>query len=369
MRRASLSHARTKGRAVGLALLLALAGCDPFHTGFDDVERAQSYRARTLTPATDSPAALLVMTYNIKFAGGRIDFFFDCFGDRVLMSKAEVTSHLSGLADKVIQVNPDVLILQEVDVNSKRSAHIDQLQWLLDHTDLNYGVYASQWKADFVPSDGIGAVDSGNAILSKYPLTDAERIALPLRSDQSGLERYFYLKRNVLTARLELATPELITIVATHSEAYAKDGTKQAHVEQFAAELDRHSAQGHWVIGAGDLNTLPPGSEKQFDFADSVCTDEDFVADDYRDESDLLLPLYDKYRPAIPLTEYHQDNTRHFTHTTDKNGFWNRKLDYIFSNLEVIENSGLTHQDTESGGSPTMPLSDHAPVSVELELP
>ena len=27
------------------------------------------------------------MNYNVKFGGGRIDFFFDCFGDRVLMSK------------------------------------------------------------------------------------------------------------------------------------------------------------------------------------------------------------------------------------------------------------------------------------------
>jgi endonuclease/exonuclease/phosphatase family metal-dependent hydrolase len=233
---------------------------------------------------------------------------------------------------------------------------------------LNYGVYASQWKGDFVPSDGIGAVDSGNAILSKYPLSDAERIALPLRSDQSGLDRYFYLKRNVLTVRLGLATREPLYIIATHSEAYAKDGTKKAHVEHFAAELDRRSEQNLWVIGAGDLNTLPPGSEKRFDFPDSVCTNEDFVADDYRQESELLAPLYDKYHPAIPLAKYQQDNAPYFTHTTDKNGFWNRKLDYIFSNLPTVGNSGVTHQDTESGGFATMPLSDHAPVSVELEL-
>ena len=354
---------------VGLAVALALASCDPFHTGFDDVEAAQSYRARALTPADDSPTALLVMTYNIKFGGGRIDFFFDCFGDRVLMSKAEVMTHLRGLAEKIDQVNPDVLVVQEVDVNSKRSAYVDQMQWLLDHTALNYGVYASQWKADFVPSDGIGAVDSGNGILSKYPLVDAERVALPLRSDQSGLERYFYLKRNVLTARLELADRDPIYMIATHSEAYAKDGTKQAHVDRFKAEMDRRSDRGHWVVGAGDLNTLPPGSEKQFDFPDSVCTDDEFVADDYRRESELLVPLYDTYLPAIPLAEYRRDNTRHFTHTTDKNGFWNRKLDYIFSNLKVVEGSGLTHQDSESGDLPSMPLSDHAPVSVELELP
>ncbi|HET9931387.1 MAG TPA: hypothetical protein VFQ35_11890, partial [Polyangiaceae bacterium] len=68
----------------GLAL-----GCDPFHTQFDDVERAVEYRASKLKPARPG-LSLRVMNYNVKFGGARIDFFFDCFGDRVLMSKSEV---------------------------------------------------------------------------------------------------------------------------------------------------------------------------------------------------------------------------------------------------------------------------------------
>ncbi|HYJ08392.1 MAG TPA: endonuclease/exonuclease/phosphatase family protein, partial [Polyangiaceae bacterium] len=165
------------------ALVLALLGslpcaCDPFHTGFDDLEGAVGYRSRREKPVPDASAPLRVMNYNIKFGGGRIDFFFDCFGDRVLMSKVEVLDNLSRLAEKINQYDPDVLILQEVDVNSKRDAYVDQMQWLLDHTALRYGAYASQWKADYIPSDGLGAMDSGNGILSKYPLSGAERIAL-----------------------------------------------------------------------------------------------------------------------------------------------------------------------------------------------
>jgi endonuclease/exonuclease/phosphatase family metal-dependent hydrolase len=242
------------------------------------------------------------------------------------------------------------------------------MQWLLDHTRLDYGVYASQWKADFVPSDGLGAVDSGNGILSKYPLAEAERIALSLRSDQSGLERYFYLKRNVVRAKLVLPERDPVYVVATHAEAYAEDGTKRQHIERFRAELDRLDDEGHVVIGAGDLNTLPPGSGQQFDFSDSACTEE-YVADDYREESDWLAELYARYEPEVPLADYHADNARYFTHTTDKSGFWNRKLDYVFTNASVVEGSGLVHQDEASGGMETMPLSDHAPVSVEIELP
>src|SRR5262249_22753053 len=150
-------------------------------------------------------------------------------------SRDEVEHNMAGLAKKIRQVDPDVLFIEEVDINSKRSAFVNELQYLLDHTRLNYAVYGSQWRADFVPSDGLGAVDSGNAILAKFPLHDARRLALPLRSDLSAIERYFYLRRNLLVARLddaalkEFAPGEHLWLLGTHAEAYAKDGTKKHH--------------------------------------------------------------------------------------------------------------------------------------------
>jgi endonuclease/exonuclease/phosphatase family metal-dependent hydrolase len=71
----------------------------------------------------------------------------------------------------------------------------------------------------------------------------------------------------------------------------------------------------------------------------------------------------------VPLDVYQADNASYFSHTVDGRGFWNRKLDYIFTNASIVEGSGLVHQDTAHGGMETMPLSDHAPVSAEIELP
>jgi endonuclease/exonuclease/phosphatase family metal-dependent hydrolase len=353
---------------VSLAGSLLLA-CDPFHTGFDELQGASYYGSRTDKPAPDPEAPLRVMNYNVKFGGGRIDFFFDCFGDRVLMTEREVLDNLGRLAEKINQYDPDVLVVQEVDVNSKRDAYVDQMQWLLDHTQLRYGVYASQWKADYVPSDGLGAIDSGNGILSKYPLSEAVRIALELRSEQSSIERYFYLKRNVLSARIEVPGKAATYVVAVHADAYSKDGTKRQHIDRFKAALDELARGGNTVIGVGDLNTLPPGTGQQFAFPDSVCDDQEFVADDYRPEADWLEPLYADYTPEVPLDVYQADNASYFSHTVDKAGFWNRKLDYVFTNATVVPGSGLVHQDEAHGGMETMPLSDHAPVTVELELP
>lgn len=350
-------------------MTVTLAGCsDPFHTTFADVEPAVPYASRSNeTASAPAPSSLRLMNYNLKFAGGRIDFFFDCHGDRVLMSRAEVIRNLQGLAAKINQVDPDVLFVQEVDVNSKRAAFVDQLSWLLEHTALRFAYYASQWKADFIPSDGLGAVDSGNAILSKYPLANGRRVALALRRDQGSLERYFYLRRNLLVVDLVIPDREPIALVGVHTEAYAKDGTKRLHIERFKRELDLLGARG-LVVGAGDLNTLPPGSEHVSGFDDSACT-EDYEADDYSLEGEWLASLYEGYQPETALSEYQADNARYFTHTTRADAFWNRKLDYLFTNGSFMAGSAVTHQDESSGGWATMPLSDHAPVSVTLELP
>lgn len=347
-------------------ILMSLNACDFFNTEFDETEKALSYKAKqTITPS-DPTNSLKIMTWNIKFAGARIDFFFDCYDNRVLMSKSEVISNLKKLAEKIKQVDPDILFLNEVDINSKRSAYVDQMQWLLDNTDLNYGSYASQWKADYIPSDGVGRVNSGNAILSKFKLEDSKRIALPLIAEQDDLTQYFYLRRNILKTKAIVANKNYY-LFATHTSAYSEDGTKKKQIDQLKSELDNLNLSGEIFIAGGDLNALPPGSSKTSGFPDSKC-DEEYDADDYSEETDWLVPLYDDYKSAIPLLEYQANQAEHFTHTTDKNGFWARKLDYLFTNGNFVLNSGKTHQDINSGGLEMMSRSDHAAIVVELSV-
>ena len=46
----------------GMALLLS---CDPFHTGFEDREPAERYRAVEVISAPDNPPTLKVLTWNV----------------------------------------------------------------------------------------------------------------------------------------------------------------------------------------------------------------------------------------------------------------------------------------------------------------
>ncbi len=331
--------------------------CDPFSTKIGhEVTLYQSAEIKEY----NFPDTLKVMTWNIKFGGGRIDFFFDCHGDRVIMEKSEVLSHMDALAEKIREVSPDILLIQEADVNAKRSAFVDQVQYLLDNTDFNYAAYASQWKASTIPSDGIGKMDSGNAILTKLKFTNAKRIALPLIQSQNFIIRYFYLKRNILDVQFEHQNKTL-HILNTHASAFAKDDTKKKQLDIIKAYADAISLKGDQLILGGDFNSLPPYTKQTSKFDDSACTDEEFEADDYSDETQWMIPFYENYQAAIALDEYQNNNKDHFTHTTDKHGFWNRKLDFLFTNGKFVKGSGATLQQW-------MQVSDHAPIIANYEL-
>ncbi len=351
-------------RFIFALLLASLSACDLFHTRLTQKDVAWFTSNKTTPPVSKPTDTLKLMTWNIKFGGGRIDFFFDCHGDRVLMDSAEVLHNLKGVAEIINRLAPDILFLQEVDINSKRSAYINQVQWLLDHTHLNHAVYAPQWRAGYIPSHGLGQMNSGNAILSIAPLNNARRIALPLISEQNFVVRYFYLRRNLLHAQTTL-NGETIDLLNTHLSAYAKDGTKKKQINLIVGYLDSLSQRGQTFVLGGDFNALPPGTKKTARFPDSACTGGDFEADDYSAETDWMTDLYDRFYAAVPLENYRHNNAPYFTHTTDKEGFWNRKLDYIFSNRPFVAGSDITWQSRQNGGYDTMELSDHCPVGVK----
>lgn len=363
---------RGSNRRRGILLLPMFAvltfSCEPLVTTFEEIEEAEYYQARSMDIPT-LPDTLHVMTWNIKYGGGDIDFWWACYGDRVLMTEDEVLQNLAGLATCINRVNPDILLLQEVAVNHKQAAYVNQMQYLLDHTQMNYGVYAPMWRVRYVPRDGLGRTDLGPAILSRWPLDQAQRIALALRDDQDPLTRYFYIRRCMVKVRLDHPDLDNFFLLTVHAAAWSRDDTKRLHVDRFVAELDAMVNAGSWFVAGGDLNTIPPRSHKWNDFPDAKCGGE-FEGSDYSNEQDYLLSLYgsNNYSAAIPPEEYQQasDQSGYFTYgeKPDSLGF-TRKLDYLFTNLAWVPDSWYTHQEIASNGAA---LSDHAPVSAKITL-
>ncbi len=362
-----------KGIAL-FTILFFFTGCEPWVDIFEDdiseeVIMFESFEINeTVVPNFDS---LKVVTWNIRNGLARFPWVFESCGDSVISDRASIERNLIKIAEKLDDMNADIVLLQEIDFLSKRSAYINQVQFLLDNTNLNFGAYASMYKIDFAPSDGLGMVDGGNAVLSKYKLEDAQRIPLALRTDQGSLEQYFYLRRNILKVKI----PELsqngkdFYAVNIHATAFATDDTKQKHIDKYIEILNEINSSGDLFVSGGDLNSVPPGSE--IDFCEADRCEGEICDGDYKNNSayhgtyfghfegepDLLVPFYNSYNAAIDLSEANLPT--HFTHAPstsfEKDSVkFDRKLDYLFTNSDW--HNGQTHQESWL-------LSDHTAVS------
>ncbi len=359
---------------INFIVLLFLLSCEPWVETFEDSSDLEAVMFEALE-INDSLAydggSVRVLTWNIRLGLARFPWSFESCGDSVIKEKTLVEKSLMAISEKLNSIDPDVVLLQEVDFLSKRSGYINQIQFLLDNTNLNYGAYASMYKTQFAPSDGLGMVDGGNAILSKYKLESAERIPLALRTDQSSIEQYFYLRRNIIKAKI----PDLVQngkdfyAVNIHATAFATDNTKQKHIDKYIEVLDEINNNGDLFVAGGDLNSVPPGSE--IDFCEADKCEGDVCDGDYKNneaywgtyfghfegEPDLMVPLYNSYDAAINLEDANLPN--HFTHAPstsfEKDSVkYDRKLDYLFTNGSW--SSSVTHQGAWE-------LSDHIAVS------
>ncbi|MEY3015446.1 MAG: hypothetical protein RIT45_4181 [Pseudomonadota bacterium] len=386
---------------VGVLILLlgwSAVGCEPLWDPQDwEREPVSRFKASNYEAPGDpgQPSQLRAMAWNIKYGAARIPFWFDCWGDRIAMDRAEVIANLEAIAEVIDEMQVDVLLLEEIEVNSRRSGYVDMVQWLLDHTRLNEGAYFETWDAAYVPSEGLGRMNLGNAILSRYPIAMAERIRQVDRTDLDPVTEAFYIKRAIGRVEVQLGARRAAVLVV-HTEAYDNDGTKQKQIAQIHEVA---TAETIPVLLGGDFNELPPSAVRKSGFPDeretAVCS-ADFAQPPYTPE--VMQPFYDDMKPWIPLTRYGADEAaqaRYFTHSVlgpdevnehGEPGDWNRTLDYLFidngsnwveGSTDVLQRAGQKVGEAPANGTDDrhtlvanpLTLSDHAPVFGVWEVP
>jgi endonuclease/exonuclease/phosphatase family metal-dependent hydrolase len=355
--------------------LVLIIGCEPVVEKFETGEHVKTYKSKEQSELPKYERRIKFMTFNIRFGVGRMGWFGDSCGDYVIVEESVVVDNLNKIAEFVEQEQPDVVFLQEVDIESKRTAYVDQVKYLLNKTYFNHAVYASMWEAQYVPSDGLGRINVGNAILSRWELTDAERIALPLRGDQDDLTEYFYMRRNMIKAKLLIPEESIdFHVFNVHMSAFSTDDTKARQMEMIVSELELMNT-GYWVLG-GDFNLIPPTATK-IDYCHvDACEDSEYHKGDEDDQEyhlegsyfgndiDLMYQMYNRYYPAVILDEYSKREDDYFSHSTSyTGGFWDRKIDYLFTKKNGILVNSVTHQQEAYNDE----LSDHVPVSAIWE--
>ena len=161
-----------------LLIIIFNLSCEPFAKSYPSTSNPKMYEASEYVTPVSNSDQVKVVTWNIRFGAGRLPWIIDSCGEKALADYDSVEIIMQKIADSLNAMEADIVLLQEVDIESKRSGFMDQVQFLLDNTNLNYGAYASVMEVDFVFSDGLGRINTGNAILSKFKLTEAQRIKL-----------------------------------------------------------------------------------------------------------------------------------------------------------------------------------------------
>jgi endonuclease/exonuclease/phosphatase family metal-dependent hydrolase len=170
--------------------------------------------------AKPAPKRLRVLSYNIHHGEG-----------------TDGTLDLARIARVIKAAKPDLVALQEVDRNTKRTGGVDQMKELARLTGLH---------AEFAKAIPLQGGEYGQAILSRFPLQGVKAHPLPGKKGQEV--------RIVIEARVEPGdgVPDL-TFLGTHfqhDDAKTREGQAAKVNELFG------KAAGP-VILAGDLNAAP----------------------------------------------------------------------------------------------------------------
>lgn len=213
-------------------------------------------------------ASLKLMTWNVGYGalGNNADFFMDGGKSVNTADETRVKENLTGIADEIKTVDPDVLFLQEVDLNSSRSHDINEqetIQNMLADSNasrLNNSTFAYNFKVAFIPYPlpPIGKVNSGIVTYSSYSIEESTRYQLPCPF--SWPVRLANLKRCVMVDRIPImnddgsASGKYLVLANLHLEAYDDGEGKKAQTEMLREILQKEADEGNYVIAGGDFN-------------------------------------------------------------------------------------------------------------------
>ena len=162
------------------------------------------------------------MTYNVR----------RCTGIDGRVSPERVAAVIAAAA-------PDVVALQEVDVNRKRTNHVDQPRRLAELTGM---------KAVFFPRLTDGAEQYGIAVLSKHPMDVVKSDGLPTQYNPPKKE-----KAGAIWVRIQFEGKPL-HFIATHFDHHRKE--RLTHIRSLVGSswVKDPRCDGPLVL-CGDLNT------------------------------------------------------------------------------------------------------------------
>ena len=281
---------------------------------------------------------LAVMTYNMGYLSGMTN------NQPVNPPKSLFEENLGSLQELISTHPAHIIGFQEIDYHSARSFEVDQLAAL--SSGYAEGVRSVNWDKRYVPFPywppkvHFGSMQSGQAILSKFPVQSSSHLVLSKPQSAPFYYNAFYLDRLVQLVELKVGSQEVV-VLNVHLEAFDQE-TREAQAETLLELVDSLVDQKPLIL-LGDFNARPP-------FATEQVTNESTMR---------LFYEHPDLQPAITKGDYLDGEGDFFTFDTDTPY---EKLDYIFYNHLFIEpvSARVLHQAGQ--------ISDHLPVYFTFTL-
>ena len=206
--------------------------------------------------------SVTVLSWNVGYGGlGKdSDFFMDGGKDSKSADRETVGRYLEGIHRTIVDQDPDLVLLQEVDTDSSRTYGIDERGLLAQ--GMSSQTFAFNYSCPFVPipMPPIGKVHSGLFTMTNgVEIERAERISLPCPF--TWPTRIANLKRCLLVSYLPVVgSDHQLVLVNLHLEAYDDGEGKVAQTNQLREFITAEYEKGNYVIAGGDFNQIFPGS-------------------------------------------------------------------------------------------------------------
>ncbi len=312
---------------------------------------------------TIGDSSLTFITWNVGYGGlgAESEFFYDnggfftSKGKMVTAPKPNVEKNIKG-ANQFLKENNDTdfILLQEVDVNSKRSYYINQHNEYIQSLEGYAASFAPNFDVKRIPIpvlepwNVIGKTYSGLGTYSKYQAKAIKRFQLP--GAYGWPDRIFHLDRCAAVHRYPYKDGKEVVVVNAHNSAYDQGGVlKKQQMDYLKKFFLAEYNKGNYVIVGGDWNQCPPN------FPYDTFSKEN--ADDYSQiniKEDFLPGWKWGYDPKIPTN-------RKLTNPYKEGETFITLIDFflVSPNVEIKDVKGID-QDFQ--------FSDHQPVKMTINL-
>jgi endonuclease/exonuclease/phosphatase family metal-dependent hydrolase len=250
---------------LGLVILFALFVLYGTLSDYRPDEETLLYEQADAAVLTDSIFDIMIWNIGYCGLGHEMDFFYDG-GEEVRSDKATVMSNLNHILEYTASLDScDFFLFQEVDVKSKRSYRLNQLDALEKQLEGYHAAFGTNYDVFLVPlplNSPYGKVLSGIATMGRMEPLKSVRHSFP--GNYAWPKGTFMLDRCFLVNRYPLVSDRQLLVVNTHNSAYDDGTLRKGQMDYLHEFLVEEYEKGNYIIAGGDWNQTPAGFQPEF---------------------------------------------------------------------------------------------------------